>query len=305
MTVAEVERPRRIVARGPRRQVQPHQDASAPGRSSPPPAAATRVRVHDRDRAARCRPTGSWRRFGAAAGSGAAAQGAAAPARRSSRRTRTAAPRATVAGPARRRLRRSDVSPDALASAPAPRPRSSLRPRRAPAAATRRRPSPQAETEGIYLDVGDLKYQVQISRELNPADIEDRDYLKGLPAGDAQPKPRRDVVRRLPARRERRRRTRRRAARRLRDPSTRRRTVYRPVALDPSDQPVRLRRRRRSPPSEPDPGCRTRRPPTARSRARCCSSSSDALAPEPPARAPIIARGRGAATARRIVDLDV
>ncbi len=38
----------------------------------------------------------------------------------------------------------------------------------------------EAETEGIYVDVGDLKYQVQISRQLNPANIEDRDYLHGV-----------------------------------------------------------------------------------------------------------------------------
>jgi hypothetical protein len=39
------------------------------------------------------------------------------------------------------------------------------------------------ETEGVYLDVGEppLKYQVQISRQLNPADTEDRAYLLGLP----------------------------------------------------------------------------------------------------------------------------
>lgn len=37
-----------------------------------------------------------------------------------------------------------------------------------------------AETEGPYLDVGDLQYQVQISRQLNPYDIEDRAYLKGV-----------------------------------------------------------------------------------------------------------------------------
>ena len=37
-----------------------------------------------------------------------------------------------------------------------------------------------AETEGTYVDLGDLKYQVQISRPLNPADIEDREYLKGV-----------------------------------------------------------------------------------------------------------------------------
>jgi hypothetical protein len=38
------------------------------------------------------------------------------------------------------------------------------------------------DTEGIYIDVGDLKYQVQISRVLNPNDREDRDYLVDLPA---------------------------------------------------------------------------------------------------------------------------
>jgi hypothetical protein len=38
----------------------------------------------------------------------------------------------------------------------------------------------KAETEGIYLDIGDLKYQVEISRPLNGADIEDREYLRGV-----------------------------------------------------------------------------------------------------------------------------
>jgi hypothetical protein len=37
----------------------------------------------------------------------------------------------------------------------------------------------RATTEGAYLDAGHLKYQVQISRELNPADAEDRGYLIG------------------------------------------------------------------------------------------------------------------------------
>ena len=45
-----------------------------------------------------------------------------------------------------------------------------------------------AKTEGIYIDVGDLKYQVQLSRILNPNDEEDRAYLAGLPAGTAPPK---------------------------------------------------------------------------------------------------------------------
>jgi hypothetical protein len=40
------------------------------------------------------------------------------------------------------------------------------------------------ETEGVYVSTGGLKYQVQISRVLNPRDFEDRDYLKGLNAGD-------------------------------------------------------------------------------------------------------------------------
>jgi hypothetical protein len=42
-----------------------------------------------------------------------------------------------------------------------------------------------ASTEGVYVDVGDLKYQVQISRLLNPTDREDSGYLIDLP-GDQQ-----------------------------------------------------------------------------------------------------------------------
>jgi hypothetical protein len=45
-----------------------------------------------------------------------------------------------------------------------------------------------ASTEGVYIDVGDLKYQVQISRILNPNDIEDRNYLTQLPVGTLPPK---------------------------------------------------------------------------------------------------------------------
>ncbi len=47
----------------------------------------------------------------------------------------------------------------------------------------------QADTEGPYLDVGPLKYQVQISRQLNPRDIEDRAYFQGLPAQARQLRP--------------------------------------------------------------------------------------------------------------------
>ncbi len=38
-----------------------------------------------------------------------------------------------------------------------------------------------AETEGIYLDVSELKYQVQVSRQLNPDDVQDKPYLQGIP----------------------------------------------------------------------------------------------------------------------------
>jgi hypothetical protein len=38
----------------------------------------------------------------------------------------------------------------------------------------------EAKTEGIYVDVGALKYQVQISRQLNPTNVEDQGYLVGL-----------------------------------------------------------------------------------------------------------------------------
>jgi hypothetical protein len=46
-----------------------------------------------------------------------------------------------------------------------------------------------AETEGPYLEVGALKYQVQISRQLNPADIEDQVYLHGVAPRDSRLRP--------------------------------------------------------------------------------------------------------------------
>ena len=41
-----------------------------------------------------------------------------------------------------------------------------------------------AETEGIYVTVDNLKYQIQISRILNPAAPDDSAYLRGLAAGE-------------------------------------------------------------------------------------------------------------------------
>jgi hypothetical protein len=40
------------------------------------------------------------------------------------------------------------------------------------------------EGEGFYLSLGELKYQVQGSRQLNPHDVQDRALLAGIPAGD-------------------------------------------------------------------------------------------------------------------------
>jgi hypothetical protein len=42
------------------------------------------------------------------------------------------------------------------------------------------------ETEGAYLDIGHLKYQVQMSRILNEADIEDVAYLEAVPEDERE-----------------------------------------------------------------------------------------------------------------------
>lgn len=40
------------------------------------------------------------------------------------------------------------------------------------------------EGEAFYVTNGELQYQVQISRQLNPSDVRDRDYLIGIPAAE-------------------------------------------------------------------------------------------------------------------------
>ena len=40
------------------------------------------------------------------------------------------------------------------------------------------------DNEGLYLSLGELKYQVQISRQLNPNDVQDRYLLRGVPAAE-------------------------------------------------------------------------------------------------------------------------
>jgi hypothetical protein len=44
-----------------------------------------------------------------------------------------------------------------------------------------------AETEGLYLDINGLKYQIELSRYMNPNDVEDAEYLVGLPEGAPPP----------------------------------------------------------------------------------------------------------------------
>lgn len=47
----------------------------------------------------------------------------------------------------------------------------------------------EAESEGTYVTVDSLRYQVQISRQLNPTDVEDRDYLTGVSPENVTLKP--------------------------------------------------------------------------------------------------------------------
>lgn len=44
-----------------------------------------------------------------------------------------------------------------------------------------------ANNNGGYVDAGPVTYQLQISRVLNPYDVEDSQYIRGLPSGTARP----------------------------------------------------------------------------------------------------------------------
>lgn len=48
-------------------------------------------------------------------------------------------------------------------------------------------PKTTAETEGLYLDINGLKYQIEMSRYMNPNDVEDAEYLVGLPENSPPP----------------------------------------------------------------------------------------------------------------------
>lgn len=45
-----------------------------------------------------------------------------------------------------------------------------------------KQPTTHGEGEGAYIQAGELIYQVQMSRELNPDNVEDAEYLEGLAA---------------------------------------------------------------------------------------------------------------------------
>jgi len=45
------------------------------------------------------------------------------------------------------------------------------------------------DSEGVYVDAGPVTYQVQLSRELSPYNVEDQQYLRGLPSGTLGPRP--------------------------------------------------------------------------------------------------------------------
>ncbi len=48
-------------------------------------------------------------------------------------------------------------------------------------------PAQVADTEGLYLDVNGLKYQIEMSRYMNPNDVEDSEYFVGLPENSPAP----------------------------------------------------------------------------------------------------------------------
>ena len=266
----------------------------------PASGGGTRVEFDVRDRAARCRPTGCGGARLPRAGSGAARQGAQAPAV-----DPRGGPRPRRAGDGRRacRLARADDRSPPSASLLVARLAVAAR---SPSAGLRQQGGDRtsAETEGIYLDLGDLKYQVQISRCLNPADTEDSSYLRGLPAGSgAARRPTRSGSASSCASRTR--------------PTSRSRRPTRSRSSTPQDDEYQPRRRSTSktnpfvyragldlPAGTRAPRSATRRRPELRSRARCCSSSSRPSSLRT-ARSSCTSRHSRRAPTRATVDLDV
>lgn len=49
-----------------------------------------------------------------------------------------------------------------------------------------KQPTAHGESEAAYIESGPFVYQVQMSRELNPEAVDDREYLEGVAAEDAE-----------------------------------------------------------------------------------------------------------------------
>ena len=122
-----------------------------------------------------------------------------------------------------------------------------------------------------YLDVGPLIYEVQLSRELNPANTEDAAYLQGLTPAQRKLEPGQEWFGGVHAGLQQ-------HARRRTRPSTNltitdtQGNIYSPIVPD-ADQPVRLPRRA-GPGQRPAARARARSRPTGPPRARCCSTRS-------------------------------
>ena len=107
--------------------------------------------------------------------------------------------------------------------------------------------SPAARPRASTSTSASLKYQVQISRQLNPADVEDRAYLAASPSPRTRVlEARRGVVRGLHPRAELRRRRDAQAADEFEIEDTHRQTEFEPIELD-AGQPARLPARRVGP----------------------------------------------------------
>ena len=308
VTIVEVERAAADRRGRAHRQVQPHPHARRLRRSSAAAGGATRVTFTiETEPADAVRPAhGVPRR--PRAGSSASSARRCAGCARSSRRAASRGARATIAGGPRKPatgFRLPGCRFRAAMRPPRPRSPARRRPARrrrrsAPAATSSDEVNASAETEGIYLDVGELKYQVQISRQLNP------DRPRGPRATSSASRPRSASSR--PTRLVRvfirvendRARTRRPAAERLRDP--RHPGERLPADRARAGQRLRLPAAARSRPSG-RPRARLARRARTRSRARCCSSSSPRLPRQPPAGARD--RDRRSRRRRRRVDLDV
>ena len=208
-TFIEVERPRRIVERRPRRQVQPHPDAAASTTLEPGSGGGTRVEFTLRDRAeAAHRPAPGGASAPARWFKRKLAQGAAPPAR-----DPRGGPRPRRARHGRRRARsllRIAVRADRIRP-PALRRLVSLDRSSPLAAVAARRLRQQGGDHHARRDRGHLprRRRPQVPgpdlAPAQPADVEDRDYLIGLPAEPAARPTDEVVVRRLHAGRERRR----------------------------------------------------------------------------------------------------